>query len=175
MKYLLISFALLLPLSASAQLSSENFQIDSFSIGTNQSIGATSSNFEVTQETGGLFELDAEADEDISTVGRLRERESASSTEDIDAETSPQPDIEVSAGGVPGAGDSSTDNNEVGSQTGDGFTPTLFPPFIPEITRTVHSDGTMTCSPFLWCYFWYWWPLTIILALYISWRLWRRY
>ena len=43
-------------------MSSENFQVDQVSVGGTQSAAATSSNFQTTQETGGLFELAEEGE-----------------------------------------------------------------------------------------------------------------
>ncbi len=85
MRYLLLGL-LIFPVTVFAQLSSENFQVDSFSVGGTQSTAASSANFQISQETGGLFELESGGDESAPDRGSsLRGR--AGEENDMENET----------------------------------------------------------------------------------------
>ena len=192
MLVLMLTLILTLPGSTTAQLSSENFQVDGFSVGSSQSLEGSSANFETTRETGGLFTQEAEQTTE-NDGGSLLNRAQSSNNTSADSGESNEPtvdDADSSAAlpedqarfeeeGIAGPGEAVENQNE----TDEAFIPGVG---VDSMGTTDSTEESRTekvteksvaekgCADWLFCYFWYWWPPLLLLSLWYVYRTMRR-
>ncbi len=182
MKYVVLLF-LLFPTATFAQLTSENFQVDGYSVGSTQSFSSASENFETTREGGGLYEIDegVTVETELQTkkiVGRVRSSTTTSQSGNLDESATAQP---------PQSDFSSTEDFDLGS-TSDfqseqetGSVSENSPSLITQIDEAGKESGASTTLERITqkfgveiLYFWPWWILLLILALYTAHKLAKR-
>ena len=178
-----IAFILLLPFTALAQLSSENFQVDGYSVGSTQSVNATSENFETARETGGRFLLEPAEVEEVSRSGGILNRGDRSTTstafiDEIDVVVPDQAIEEID--GSDQSEEIDNGNGQTNTEGGGGASDGSFRTPVSEgvvdtsPSQTTHGSDSDSSYPGATLagveikHFWLWWFLLLLLALYTA-------
>lgn len=120
----LASLLAVVPFITQAQLSSENFQVDSYSVGGGQSFRGSSENFQVSQETGGLYQqgtTNGSAQTGSQAIGGFAsesfaddETETSTSTSNPSVPLGKTMESETSSNAQPGTGTDVSSQNKSG-------------------------------------------------------------
>lgn len=145
MLVIMVTLLLTFPGLVSAQLSSENFQVDSVSVGSTQSAAATSENFQTSQETGGAFTVDSdegeieEGSQAIGSFGTPREEVLEESDMPREPESVIVPDEVDSDQSITAEPVTDEAPSDLPNQTDDTFTESIQAP-VSEVARFVEED-----------------------------------